>query len=427
MSLQITGITLKLKTTIHPSNMKLREYQEKISNDAILKLRQHGIVYLAMQTRTGKTLTALTVAEKSNVNNVLFVTKKKAIDSIIGDYNNGNFSFGLTVINFESVHKIEGNFDLIIVDEAHSIGQFPKPNNRCKKLKLLCKGKQIVYLSATPSPESYSQLYHQFWISDFSPLKAYVNFYKFAYAFVNIKKKYMYNREINDYSDCNKLKLWSAIKHIFITYTQEQAGFEVSVTEKILTVQMPNNLHYIIEKINKENICTEEGFEIVADTAVKVMQKTHQLSSGTVIDENGYQIVSTFKADFVKEYFKGKRLAIFYKFKSEFEMLKEAFPNYTDIAKDFQDKKNDTFLGQFVSAREGIRLDSADAIIFFNIDFSYLSYEQARNRIASFERKDKAILYWIFSDKGIESKIYKRVKNKEDYTLAHYRYDRKQI
>jgi len=108
-------------------------------------------------------------------------------------------------------------------------------------------------------------------------------------------------------------------------------------------------------------------------------------------------------------------------------MLKEAFPKYTDVAQFFQEGQNNVFLGQFVSAREGIRLDSADAIIFFNIDFSYLSYEQARNRIASFERKDKAILYWIFSDKGIERKIYNRVKNKEDYTLAHYRNDRKQI
>lgn len=407
--------------------MELREYQERIADEAILKIRIYRIAYLAMQTRTGKTLTALTVAEKYNAINVLFVTKKKAIDSIKGDYKNGKFTFDITVINFESVHKVEGKFDLIIVDEAHSIGQFPKPNNRCKKLKLICKGKPIVYLSATPSPESYSQLYHQLWISDFSPLKAYINFYKFAYAFVNIKKKYMYNREINDYSDCNKLKLWGAIKHIFITYTQEQAGFKVSVTEKVLSVPMPNDLHYIIEKINKENIYTDDVFEIVADTAVKVMQKTHQLSSGTVIDENGYQIVSTFKADYVKKYFKDKRLAIFYKFKSELKMLKEAFPNYTDVAKDFQEGQNNVFLGQFVSAREGIRLDSADAIIFFNIDFSFLSYEQAKNRIASFERKDKAVLYWIFSDKGIERKIYKRVKNKEDYTLAHYRNDRKQI
>lgn len=81
------------------------------------------------------------------------------------------------------------------------------------------------------------------------------------------------------------------------------------------------------------------------------------------------------------------------------------------------------FLGQFVSAREGIRLDSADAIIFFNIDFSFLSYEQSRNRIVSFEREKEAVLYWLFSDCGIERKIYKAVCKKEDYTLNWFKKD----
>jgi hypothetical protein len=105
-------------------------------------------------------------------------------------------------------------------------------------------------------------------------------------------------------------------------------------------------------------------------------------------------------------------------------MLKMAFPDYTDNAFDFQNGKGNVFLGQFVSAREGIRLDNADAIIFFNIDFSFLSYEQARNRIVSFEREKEAVLYWLFSDIGIEPKIYKAVNNKKDYTLQHYRHER---
>ena len=44
-----------------------------------------------MQTRTGKTLTALTAAENYGAKNVLFVTKKKAIDSIVSDYELGGF------------------------------------------------------------------------------------------------------------------------------------------------------------------------------------------------------------------------------------------------------------------------------------------------------------------------------------------------
>jgi SepF-like predicted cell division protein (DUF552 family) len=294
-------------------------------------------------------------------------------------------------------------------------------------MKQIAIGKPIIYLSATPSPESYSQLYHQFLISSYSPFSQYKNFYRFADDFVTVKKKYLYNREINDYSDCDSGKLFKVTRHLFLTYTQEQAGFKVEVTEKILRVPMPDDLYEIIKTINKENIYINDTLEIVADTAVKVMQKTHQLCSGTVIDESGYNIISDYKAQFIKDHFKGQKLAIFYKFKSEAEMLKNVFHNFTEVAEEFQQGEKDVFLGQFVSAREGIRLDKADAIIFMTIDFAYLSYEQAKNRIASFERKQSAILYWIFSDKGIEWRIHKQVKNKENYTLKHYANDRRNI
>lgn len=407
--------------------MELREYQSKIASDAVELLTKHKIAYLAMQTRTGKTITSLHAADLYGAKNVLFVTKKKAIDSIKRDYDTIMPSYTIDVINYESLHKVSGNYDLVIADEAHSIGQFPKPNNRCKALKVIAKGLPVLFLSATPSPESYSQLYHQLWVSDYSPLGGYRNFYAFAKDFVSVQTKYLYNREIKDYNNCDKQKLWGYIKHLFITYTQQEAGFSVTVNEKILTVPMPAYLIDMIKTLNKHNVYNDESVSIIADTAVKVMQKTHQLSSGTVIDETGYKVISTFKADYLSSYFANKKLAIFYKFKSEYEMLKSAFPNSTDNAFEFQNNNNITFLGQFQSAREGIRLDTADAIVFFNIDFSFLSYEQARNRIASFERKDAAILYWLFSDRGIERRIYEAVKNKEDYTLSHYRYDRKQI
>lgn len=401
----------------------IREYQQNIINQGKEILQNYHLLYLAMQTRTGKTLTALSIAE--GFKSVLFVTKKKAIQSIQNDYDLLQPSYKITIINYESVHKIEGYFDLIICDEAHSIGQFPKPNNRAKKIKEISYNLPVIYLSATPTPESYSQLYHQFFISKYSPFVAYRNFYKWAYEFVTIKKKYLYNKEINDYSEADKHKIWNNIKHLFITLTQDEAGFEIEVKEEILTVQMPDKIRKIIKKLNTDNIYMDEKYTILADTAVKLMQKTHQLCSGTVIDEDGYQIISNYKAEFLKQKFKFQKIAIFYKFKSELEILKLSFPEFTLDPYYFQNDNNSIFLGQFQSAREGIRLDKADAIIFFNIDFSYLSYEQARNRIASFERKKDAKLYWLFSDHGIEWRIYKMVKNKQNYTISIY--DRNEI
>jgi len=64
--------------------MQPRDYQISISDKAADIIRKHGLVYLAMQVRCGKTVTALLTAEKVQAKKVLFVTKKKVIDGILG-------------------------------------------------------------------------------------------------------------------------------------------------------------------------------------------------------------------------------------------------------------------------------------------------------------------------------------------------------
>ena len=68
--------------------MELRDYQIEISNKAFKILTELKIVYLAMEVRTGKTLTSFEIAKLYGAKNVLFLTKKKAISSIENDYKN---------------------------------------------------------------------------------------------------------------------------------------------------------------------------------------------------------------------------------------------------------------------------------------------------------------------------------------------------
>ena len=60
-----------------------------------------------MEVRTGKTLTSLGIAEKMNVENVLFITKKKAISSITDDMKMLCPPFVMFTINYESLHAKE--------------------------------------------------------------------------------------------------------------------------------------------------------------------------------------------------------------------------------------------------------------------------------------------------------------------------------
>lgn len=401
--------------------MELRDYQIEISQQALSILTTSGIVYLSMQTRTGKTITALQTAKQYGAKSILFVTKKKAIPGIEKDCSHFP-TLSIVVINYESVHKVAGKYDLAILDEAHSLGQYPKPSNRYQALRKIVYNTPCILLSATPSPESFSQLFHQFTICRFHPWSRYPNFYKWAGEFVNKRIRYLYNREVNDYSEARKDMIDRDTKKYFIAFTQSAAGIINQVEEHFLHCSMNRDTSDLIQLLNKNKIVSlPTGEDILGDTPPKLMQKVQQLSSGTVIDETGKgHILDYSKARFIQQYFAGVKIAIFYKFKAELDLLSKVFTKHTLSPEEFQASEDLVFLAQFQSGREGIRLDTAAAIIFYNIDFSFLSYEQAKNRLVSKEREQKALLFWVFNKTGIEREIYEVVKRKENYTVHHY-------
>ena len=401
--------------------IQLRDYQERIATKAAEKLRRYGCCYLSMECRTGKTITALSVADLFMAKSVLFISKLKAIPSIKADYESVQPIYAMDVINYESAHKASGEYDLIILDEAHSLGAYPKPSKRTKAVKELCEGIPVLYLSGTPSPESYSQLYHQFWVCDASVWSKYKTFYKWARAgYVNIHQRHVNGFTINDYSDANKRMIDADVFHLFISYSQEQAGFCTNIIEHVETVPMKPQTRGLIETLRRDKVANINGETILGSSPATLLTKLHQLSSGTIICENGALFVfDDSKAEYIKSNFSGK-LAIFYVYQQEFELLKQTFPNWTDSPEIFQASADKVFISQVRRAREGVRLDSADALIFYNLEYSYLSYEQGKNRLVSKERTTPADVYFLCSDCGIEHSILEAVHGKMDFTLSYF-------
>ena len=403
---------------------KLRDYQINISKEASFILKKYKIVYLICMVRTGKTLMALNTAKLYEAKNVLFLTKKKAISSIEEDYKNFGYEqhFKLTTINDESLHKLNESFDLIIHDEHHRFGSFPKPSKGAKEFKKRYSNLPMIFLSGTPHPESYSQIYHQFWVSDFTPFEE-TNFYKWAKTYVNIKERNFGYGNIKDYSNANYDLIKPIIEPYLITFTQKDAGFSTNVKEHVLTVTMRDLTYNLCNTLQKDLVIRGKHQNIVADTAVKLMQKLHQLYSGTIKFEDGStQIIDTTKADFIKEYFKGKKIAIYYKFIAELELLKQVFGEDLTIDLNEFNTTNKNIALQFVSGREGITLKNADVLVAYNIDFSATTYFQFKDRLTTKERTENN-LYWIFSKNGIEHKIYKAVTKKKNFTSSIFKKD----
>jgi hypothetical protein len=401
----------------------LRDYQYQIAQQAHHLLSFYRIAYLALEVRVGKTLISLEAARLCGVKNVLFVTKKKAMSSIQKDYDALSPGYQLTLINYDSLHKIEPGHDMVIIDEAHSLGQYPKPSQRTEHLRKLCTGLPIIYLSGTPTPESFAQVYHQFWVSSFSPFAEFKNFYFWHKKYGIPAVKYIYNRQINDYSKTTGVM--DAVQHLFISYTQQQAGFEALVEERVIKLPMPDVIAKSIKILRRDKIITTRtGHVILADTKVKEMQKVHQLCGGTVKAEDGERIVvDTSKAEHIKAAFAGQKVVIFYKYIAEATALRQVLGSMIIDESDAFNSHAEPcyFISQIQSGREGVNLSGADTLVFYNIDFAAVSYWQARARIQKLERKEPAVVHWLFFSGGIEELVYQIVIKKKDFTVQHYK------
>jgi hypothetical protein len=444
--------------------MQLRPYQIENANKLTEIISKYKLAYFQAEVRTGKTLTSLEVAKLLSKNNVLFITKLKAISSIQSDFEAMKFTYKLTCINKESLHKIEeNNFDFIIIDESHQYASFPKPSKYTLDIKKRFSKIPMLLLSGTPTPESEMQIYHQLYLSNYNPFNQFRNFYQFfngnncvkvdfvingfnkadysnsvenIYKFIAIKKREVsklntdydiiinqFNKYQNELIERQKKSIElikNSYKHLVLSFSQNEAGFESKVEEHILYVKMKDTTYNLANKLLKDRVIEKGDNVILADTSVKLQQKLHQIYSGTIKFENEERLVfDKTKAEFIKEKFKGYKLAIIYKFKAELMMLKEVFGS--EITEDLHEFNSTSkhIVGQIQSIREGVNLSKANYLILLNLDFSATSYWQIRDRMTTKERL-KNDVYFIFSHGGIEEKIFESVGKKKDYTINKF-------
>lgn len=409
--------------------MQLREHQIEAVSKGTAILKEYGLLFLVAQMRTGKSIMSMAIAKELSPKKVLFVSPLKAHSSINKDYQQYKPGFDMFLINYESLHKVEtGVWDVIIFDESHKLGAFPVPAKCAQEAKRIANNVPIIYCSGTVSAESYCQLFHQMWVSSSSPFAIYPNFYKWANdGFVNKKKKYIYNREMIDWSFGNREMIDNHTKHLFVTCTQEEANFSCPVIDQVVKIKMLPQTYYLAKKLIQDRVYTgKSGETVLADTAVKLQIKLQQIYTGTVLCESGDSICFDHsKAKWIKENMVGKKIAIYYLFKEELAMLQYNFgyERLTEDPEEFRDISNKIFVSQVQSGSQGVNLATADYLIMMNIPFSNLLYHQVRARIQDQKREKDAVVIWLFAEGGIEEKVWSAVQNKQSYILSYFKRD----
>ena len=229
---------------------------------------------------------------------------------------------------------------------------------------------------------------------------------------------------VNDYSKGIESKIMSVVSQYMITFTQSDAGFSSEIEEEVIHLKMKPVTYSICKKLKSDLVVEGNNEVILGDTPAKLMQKLHQLYSGTCKFETGNSMVLDLtKAEFIKSQFATAKIGIFYKFKEELNALIQVYgaENLTSDIEEFN-SSNKSIALQIVSGREGISLKNAEYLVFYNIDFSATSFWQARDRMTTMDRLFNKI-YWIFAEGGIEDKIYKAVKAKKKYTVNIFKKD----
>ena len=417
--------------------MKPREYQETES-DAILKtLRQYGLVYIAWEERTGKSLTGIRVVEKSTRKHCLIITKakaKKGWHKTLLEYKREPGTV-FEVITYGMISKYQGNPDIVILDEAHNyISGYPKPSKTWMNVKRVVFGLPIIYMSATPHAQGYQLLYHQFALSKWSPFKQYSTFYNWFKAYGKPYTIKAHGREVNQYDKVDDDKVRFCVDHLFHTKTRKELGFIHEPEDRHCTINLTDQTKKYYNTLLEDAVIGVCGEVLVADTVMKLRTSLHMMEGGTAkltlpykpkpnkhlllvnrekiedatLYHAYYDLGNREKVKYIKDHWGDTDyVAIMYNYKGEKEILEKEFQH--------------AHILQATSNAEGVELAHIQHLVIYSQDFSTARHTQRRARQASKDREHKIYVHFLLVPKGISCQVYKTVSvNKQNYVDSRF-------
>jgi len=385
--------------------MKPLPHQEQAANELYKLLKTKGYAYLQGQPRSGKTYTAILVAEMSKAKNILILTKKNAINGWTKFINLPHITKKYTVTNYEQASKLKDEYDFIIIDESHNIGSFPKRSKRNKEIVRLAKNIPHLHLSGTAIVESPASIYHQMHISKYSPFKC-KNFYDFHRKYGIPKSIFINGREIKDYKH-TKPELIDYINTFTVYITQQDAGIDIKVKDVLHYIDLDKYIKNLYNKLQRERVL--EDLNYIADTTMKLRVALHQLEGGTLKLDDGtiWKAPILDKINYIRDNFDlTKRVGIMCHFKAEQDLIKSMLPEVEVYSSN--------------AHAEGVDLSHLDTFIIYSQDYSGAKHIQRRERIANINGSNTTEIHYLLVKRAISEQVYNAVSKKLDFNNSLY-------
>ena len=390
------------------------DHQIQLANDGLAILKQYGIAYLAAEERTGKTLSAILIAEQMKAKRILVLTKKKALDGWHETLAAFTHTKDYVVTNYHQALKQTGQFDMVILDEAHNyISAFPKVGKIWREVAPLCKDVPILYLSATPHAQGPQQLFHQFKLSSYSPWKKHGTFYTWFRLYGKPYDIEINGIAIRQYDKCDVELILGTCEHLFVTRTRKELGFEHEPEDELHYIKLDDATRYVYNELLEHNIVELKAGMLVCDTKSKLRYALHQLEGGTAkIDKERLVLANREKIDFLlRKFGDTEDLVIMYNYIPELAKLEAVFKKARIL--------------QATSFAEGVDLHKHKHLVIYSQDFSTARHTQRRARQANMKRDTPITVHYLLVKKGLSEQVYNTVSvNKRNFVDSVFAKDK---
>lgn len=388
--------------------IKLYPHQELSLSQT--KNRNRAAYYLDMGL--GKTFVASEKAKELD-KPVLVVCQKSKIDDW-KDHFQTHYAMPVAVINYDLVWRRKeylqwADFTLIL-DESSLI-----KNETAKRSKyvLNLKPANVILLSGTPTGGKYEELWSQCRLLGWNISKRL--FYDHYIITEKIDVGGFPLVKVVGYKNVDRLK--AKLRQYGAVFMKTEEVFDLPEQVEMVT-RIKATKEY--RQFKRDRYLALETIELVGDTPLKELLYQRQLCGQ--YNKNKLSAVR----DLLDS--NNDRVIIFYNFTAEFELIKTltdrpiSYINGTgtDLA-NYENHSNSITCVQYQAGAMGHNLQRSNIIIYFTLPLSSELFEQSKKRIHRIGQNRTCFYYYPLTEKSVEEKILKVLKERRDFTDALFK------
>jgi len=330
----------------------------------------------------------------------------------------------ITTINVENLVWLEeilgkkSPFDMIVFDESSMFKD--RGTKRFKSaVRLARAARRIVMLTGTPAPNSYVDLWSQFYILDGGE-RLFQAKTRFLEAFFRQVDRDGYKFVLKKGAD---EVIHSRVKDITVSMKAKDYLKLPDRIDNTIEIELDDATREVYDEMESEFIVELDGGDVKAVTAASVANKLMQVSNGRVYgEEKLVHHLHDAKLDALREIIAeaNEPVLVWYNFQSDRDAILAAFPEARTIKEglgvidEWNAGKVPILVAHPASAGHGLNLQHGGRImVWYGLNWSLELYQQACARLHRQGQTKPVLNYHLIAKNTIDETVYAVLRRKD--------------